>query len=317
MAKSPRDRLKAASSKVTAADRPVEAPPAGTLRRRTSVLADATRGGGVRATERRSVDPAHCRMWHRHNRHYDRLTVDNCAGLIESIRSQGQRVPAIVRELSEPEGDVRFEVIAGARRHFAVSALRAEGVDRDFLIEPVRLGDAEAFVIADAENRDRQDISDFERAQDYASALNAFYDGNATAMARAIGLPERQVQRYVAMTKLPDIVTDRITDPRELTRDQVEKILPVIRRTKPAELERKLPSTPAPAKTVVAALLSAKPKAQRGEDLLDAGGRAIGSVQVTPRNVTVRLTRQKGQDVDALLDQFRALAAQIGGRSDE
>lgn len=72
----------------------------------------------------RRVDPAQCRMWQYHNRDYDLLTEDNCRDLIDSIVAQGgQEQPAIVREL-KGEGTHRFEVIAGARRHFAISWLR-------------------------------------------------------------------------------------------------------------------------------------------------------------------------------------------------
>ena len=73
----------------------------------------------------RWVEPERCAMWSRHNRAYDLLTEDNCRDLIDSIKAQGQQeFPAIVRRLPAGQG-AEYEVICGARRHFAVTWLRA------------------------------------------------------------------------------------------------------------------------------------------------------------------------------------------------
>jgi ParB/RepB/Spo0J family partition protein len=132
------------------------------------------------------VDPARCRMWARHNRDYALLTEDNCRDLIDGIKAQGQQeFPAIVRRVTGEEHE--FEVICGARRHFAVSWLRANNYPQfRYLIEVRDLTDEEAFRLADIENRDREDISDYERAVDYAEAIRLYYDGSQKAMAERL-----------------------------------------------------------------------------------------------------------------------------------
>ena len=90
------------------------------------------------------VDPARCRMWERHNRDYALLTEENCRDLIDGIKAQGQQeFPAIVRRLPEGQG-AEFEVICGARRHFAVSWLRANNYPQfRYLVEVRDLTDEE------------------------------------------------------------------------------------------------------------------------------------------------------------------------------
>jgi hypothetical protein len=60
-----------------------------------------------------------------------------------------------------------YEVICGARRHWTVAWLRANNYRQfRFLVEVRELSDEEAFRLSDIENRDREDISDYERAID-------------------------------------------------------------------------------------------------------------------------------------------------------
>ena len=150
------------------------------------------------------VEPETCRMWERHNRDYALLTEDNCRDLIDGIRAQGrQEFPAIVRRIKG--GDHQYEVICGARRHFAVSWLRAHNYTQfKYLVEVRDLTDEEAFRLADIENRDRDDISDFERAKDYAQAIGLYYGGKQKAMAERLEVSEAWLSRYLALAKLPD-----------------------------------------------------------------------------------------------------------------
>ncbi len=152
------------------------------------------------------VDPACCRMWARHNRKYNLLNEENCRDLIEGIRAQGQQeFPAIVRRISEP--DAEYEVICGARRHFAISWLRANNYPQfRYLVEVRDLSDEEAFRLADIENRDRADISDYERAVDYARAIDLYYGGKQKTMARRLDVSEVWLSRYLELSRLPEAV---------------------------------------------------------------------------------------------------------------
>ncbi|SEN53914.1 chromosome partitioning protein, ParB family [Loktanella fryxellensis] len=176
----------------------------------------------------RLVDPATCVMWAGHNRAYDLLTPDNCADLIEGLKAQGQQeFPAIVRRL---DGDgAEFEVICGARRHFAVSWLRANNYPQfRYLIEERVLTDEEAFRLADIENRDREDISDYERARDYARAVDAYYGGKQTLMADRLQVSPGFLSRFLQLARLePEIVAafPGIRDIKELHARQLRPLM--------------------------------------------------------------------------------------------
>lgn len=168
----------------------------------------------------RWVDPATCVMWDRHNRAYELLNENNCRDLIDSLKAQGQQeFPAIVRRLSTGQG-AEFEVICGARRHFAVSWLRANNYPQfRYLIEVRDLTDEEAFRLADIENRDRADLSDYERARDYLQALDLYYGGKQKAMAARLEVSEAWLSRYLHLARLPKVLVDawpQITELKEL-----------------------------------------------------------------------------------------------------
>nr|WP_242690338.1 ParB/RepB/Spo0J family partition protein [Paracoccus fontiphilus] len=177
----------------------------------------------------RWVDPASCVMWTRHNRAYELLTEENCRDLIDSLKSQGQQeFPAIVRRLPAGQG-AEYEVICGARRHFAVSWLRANNYPQfRYLIEVRDLTDEEAFRLADIENRDRADLSDYERACDYLQALGAYYGGKQKTMAARLEVSEAWLSRYLHLARLPKIILaawPRVTEIRELHARQLRALL--------------------------------------------------------------------------------------------
>lgn len=174
------------------------------------------------------VDPARCRMWARHNRDYALLTQDNCRDLIDGIKAQGQQeFPAIVRRL---EGEAQdFEVICGARRHFAVSWLRAHNYPQyRYLVEVRDLTDEEAFRLADIENRDREDISDYERAVDYAEAIRLYYGGAQKAMAERLEVSPPWLSRYLALAKMPEEILSAFASKRDIRERHARELKPLL-----------------------------------------------------------------------------------------
>jgi ParB family transcriptional regulator, chromosome partitioning protein len=183
-------------------------PRTGVLQSRGNRLAELATGQTM-TREHELVDPAVCRIWAFHNRDYAALSEASCADLIESFRAQGrQEVPAIVRRVL---GDAvyQFEVICGARRHWTASWLRQNGTPAfKFLVEPRELSDEEAFRIADLENRSRQDLSDVERARDYAGALTRYYAGNQARMAERLAVSQSWLSRYLDLASFPAVVIE-------------------------------------------------------------------------------------------------------------
>lgn len=168
------------------------------------------------------LEPKECRIWGFHNRRYDLLDEISCADLIEGFRESGrQELPGIVRRVTDGSG-YEYEVIAGARRHWACAHLGWK-----YLAEIRDLTDEEAFILADVENRARKDISDYERAIDYRRALNDIFseDGERAGRSRGRLTQEQFAQRlgkskgwlsqFLYLAELPaDVVAafPRITD---------------------------------------------------------------------------------------------------------
>lgn len=178
------------------------------------------------------VDPKDCRMWARHNRDYDLLTEENCRDLIDGIRSQGrQEFPAIVRRITN--GEVPYEVICGARRHFAISWLLANNYPQfKYLVEVRDLSDEEAFRLADIENRDREDISDYERARDYAEAVELYYGGKQKDMAARLEVTTVWLSRYLELARLPSEIVEAFPSIRDIRELHARTLKPLLKDTK-------------------------------------------------------------------------------------
>jgi len=181
------------------------------------------------------VDPDRCRMWARHNRDYALLTEENCRDLIDGIKAQGQQeFPAIVRRLEGEEHD--FEVICGARRHFAMTWLRAHNYPQyRYLVEVRDLTDEEAFRLADIENRDREDISDYERAVDYAEAIRLYYGGAQKAMAERLEVSPPWLSRYLTLAKMPEEILAAFASKRDIRERHARALKPLLNVAEQAE----------------------------------------------------------------------------------
>lgn len=168
-------------------------------------------GGQIEEKTLRWIDPKSCKMWSCHNRRYDLLNEVRCKDLIEGIKSQGrQEFPAIVRKTDDP--DYEYEVICGARRHWTISYLREHNYPQfKFLIELRELTDEEAFRLSDVENRDKEDISDYERALDYKSALTRYYRSQKE-MATRLEVSETWLSRFLDLAEMPSQIVELFPD---------------------------------------------------------------------------------------------------------
>lgn len=195
---------------------------------RSNALSDRLSGDYVEQTLL-WVAPEQCRMWERHNRRYELLNETRCADLIEGFKAQGrQEFPAIVRRV---EGDPahEYEVICGARRHWTVSWLRANNYRQfRFLIEVRQLSDEEAFRLGDIENREREDISDYERAHDYADAMRRYYGGRQKDMAARLEVSEAWLSRYLALAKLPSEIVAAYLDITGIRERHARELKPLL-----------------------------------------------------------------------------------------
>lgn len=194
------------------------------LGRRMESNKELTKGHRVRKLQY-MVDPSKCKLWSHHNRQYDLLNEIRCADLIEGFKSTGkQEFPAIVRRIEEEGSEYEYEVICGARRHWTATYLGWE-----LLIEIRELGDEEAFRLADIENRDRLDISDYERAIDYKNALNAYYS-NQKQMAERLEVSIDWLSRFLSLADLPDEIVKAYRDITEIKVRHYRDLAPALKR---------------------------------------------------------------------------------------
>jgi ParB family transcriptional regulator, chromosome partitioning protein len=159
-----------------------------------------------------SVDPFRCRVWGLHDRLEEHITEENCAEEILSFRDHGQLVPVLGRLVhDDPAFDV--ELICGARRLFVARHLK-----RNLLIDLRELADRDALVAMDVDNRQRKDISPYERGLSYARWLRGGYFESQDDMARSLNVSSSQVSRLLKLARLPSVVVgafDTAADIRE------------------------------------------------------------------------------------------------------
>ena len=176
------------------------------LLERESALARMASGEVRQVTELR-LDPARCRIWPGNGRVYAALSETRCRDLIDSLVAEGgQKVPAIVRRVSNDRA-FEYEVLAGTRRHWSISWLRANDYpEMVFVAQVVDLDDEAAFRLADLENRARADLSDLERARNYRWALDTHYGGVQARMAERLKVSKGWLSKLLTMATLPDEV---------------------------------------------------------------------------------------------------------------
>ena len=272
------------------------------------------------------IDPAECRMWERHNRRYDLLNIDNCRDLVEGIKSQGrQELPAVVRATND-DSVYKYEVIAGARRHWAISWLREHNYPNyKYLVDVRDLTDEQAFRLSDMENRDREDISDYERALDYKNAINLYYNGNASEMAARIGYTNANLSYLLKLADLPIEVLAAFSDVTQITINNGRTLAPLL---KDPRIKKKVIAKAAeialvqkehleagekliPAKEVISALRSiAQAKDQKGpvkRYTASNGKTAIDIDKAFKKSIQLTIYRDKDLTEAQMLEVFKEM----------
>lgn len=281
--------------------------------------------GSARGRTAISIRPADCSVWDGNPRDVPGLSVESCRSLIESIAQEdGNRIPVLVRH-NAPGSDLPYELLVGSRRRFAVDWLNHNGrpeIRLNAMI--VDLSDEEAFRLADIENRERQDITELDRARSYQSAVDRFYGGVQSRMAEALNLSNSQLSRLLALAQMPDEVVDAFATREELRVRHSEVLTPLLRRAEQRERllvaarligheQQRLAAANdrmIPAATVLTRLKQAAAEggsSSRGnETAVLLGDTRIGRVRVARDGLAVDLTIADDADLDGLLRAVRA-----------
>lgn len=304
-----------------------------TLLARETALARVV-SGEVRQVTQLLLDPARVRIWPGNARAYAHLNEANCRELIDALIAEGgQKVPAVVRRTEDPDFD--YEVIAGTRRHWAISWLRSHSYpDMQFLAQVAQLDDEAAFRLADIENRARKDVSDLERARNYAAALKDHYQGHQTRMAERLKLSKGWLSKMLKVATIPDAVIDAFASPADVQlapaymlaqalddRTAAKAILAEAKTIAREQAARRTAGhSPSPAPIVLRRLLDAA-KANTGSPpeepfaVCAADGRKLISIQSSNRQgVTLRLHAGAGAGEAEFTAAFQQALAHLEAR---
>ncbi len=122
--------------------------------------------------------------------------------LVASIKQKGVIQPIVVRSIQEPDYD--FEIIAGERRHRAMSIVSVEDQTRCTIPAIIReCNDEEAFEICFIENLQRQDLSEPEEARAFAEYVDRKGQDSLVSLAEKLGVSPRYVRKRVEIMRLP------------------------------------------------------------------------------------------------------------------
>jgi ParB family chromosome partitioning protein len=175
------------------------------------------------------LKPAECSIWSGNARDYALLTEDRVRTLIDSIQAEnGNRIPVVVRRT--PNAEKQYELVIGTRRHWAISWLNANHYPDIELVAIIEdLDDEAAFRLADIENREREDISDLERGENYKAAVNTYYEGIQARLADRVKVSKSMLARYIGLTEIPQTIIGAFNSPMDLQVRHGDKLLPALR----------------------------------------------------------------------------------------
>lgn len=289
---------------------------------------------GFQGTARTSITirPRDCSVWDGNPRDVPGLSYEGCRSLIESIAQEdGNRIPVLVRQ-NPPGSDRPYELLVGSRRRFAIDWLNHNGRPEIRLnAMVVDLSDEEAFRLADIENRERQDITELDRARSYQNAVDRFYAGVQSRMAEALNLSNSQLSRLLALAQMPDEVVSAFSTRDELRVRHSEVLTPLLRRpeqrARVIETARQIATEQERLAASDERLIGTATVLMRLKDAGTAsGGKAvrelpimmgadrIGRVKPGRDGLSVDLTIAENTDLDALLVQLRGAILESRGQ---
>ncbi|MEE4451584.1 ParB/RepB/Spo0J family partition protein [Novosphingobium resinovorum] len=280
--------------------------------------------GNARGRTAISIRPADCSVWDGNPRDVPGLSAESCRSLIESIAQEdGNRIPVLVRH-NPPGSELPYELLVGSRRRFAIDWLNHNGrpeIRLNAMI--VDLSDEEAFRLADIENRERQDITELDRARSYQSAVDRFYGGVQSRMAEALNLSNSQLSRLLALAQMPDEVVDAFATKEELRVRHSEVLTPLLRRAEQrdrlliaaraigqeqqrlaASGERMIPAASVLTRLKQAAAEGGSAKGNETSVMVD--DQRVGRVRPSRDGLSVEVTIGEDADIDQVLRSVRA-----------
>jgi ParB family chromosome partitioning protein len=140
-------------------------------------------------------------VWQLHDRLDEYITEATCKVEIESFLEHGQLMPVLGRR-THNNSDCDVELIYGARRLFV-----ARYLNKPLLVDlREELSDRDAAIALDIENRQRRDVSPYERGLCYSRWLRAGHFKSQEDIGRTMKISPAQVSRLLKLARLPSVI---------------------------------------------------------------------------------------------------------------
>tara|TARA_B110000908_G_C10195741_1_gene422800 strand:+ start:399 stop:1379 length:981 start_codon:yes stop_codon:yes gene_type:complete len=150
-----------------------------------------------------------CRPWMFADRNEHEM--GNIEELANSIKANGQEVPALVRKLENTDGNIEYEVIYGHRRWKACTL-----INKPLKAKVKNLDNKEAAVAQILENYNREDLSDYSKSINYSKLLKEKTFTSKTELAAYVGIPRTTVNDIMSFSEIPEKLIKAFINPEKL-----------------------------------------------------------------------------------------------------
>jgi ParB/RepB/Spo0J family partition protein len=254
-------------------------------------------------------------MWRFHDRLDDGITEASCKAEIASFMTHGQQVCVLGRALrNDPTHDI--ELIYGARRLFIARHLNVP-----LRVNLCAITDREAIIAMDIENRQRQELSAYERGLSYARLLRAKLFASQDEIAKALRVSPSQVSRLLKIASLSKTIIEAFGNPLELRESWGLDLYQVCQDdTRCAQLEdiahsiARFPQRPAAEKIYKQMMLSQKVHHQRAQAIREEivrNGDGAPRFRVRRRQQMVTLMIPKQEAPGATLTELKHVVREV------
>lgn len=167
-----------------------------------------------------SVDTSKIK-WSLYNRESGAYKDSAYEELLDSISSEGQRIPAQVMRLDDEDDNYQYKLISGHRRWMVCSEL---GKPLWAIVIPDS-NTAEIYKSRFIENHMREGLAPCEQAFFYQEIIDNNVATKPSEVARLLGIHRGTVTRALNYLKLPKAVRDSFPDPRELSHSNIASLI--------------------------------------------------------------------------------------------
>jgi ParB family transcriptional regulator, chromosome partitioning protein len=177
------------------------------------------------------VDPEECEPWKYANRQENEL--GDIDGLIDSIKVNKQLQPALIRNHPNPHGKIKYEIIFGRRRHIACLKLKVP-----FLVIRKDIPNMQdAIASQDAENKLRNDVSNYSNAMLYKRLLSDNVFRTEKELSEKLRISYSTFNELMAYSKIPEDIVQSIPNIHGLSKQLAVKIVQLINKSKDNHLK--------------------------------------------------------------------------------